>query len=122
MENLRIGMNRRLFMGLFDYEGHFAVYAKGAYYQKHIDALKGQGNRILSQVLYLNPDWKKDDAGELILYSEAGDYPIQTISPHLGTLVLFLSEKFPHEVLQAHRTRYSLTGWFRVNEHLLQKG
>ncbi|MBV1883381.1 MAG: 2OG-Fe(II) oxygenase [Pseudomonadales bacterium] len=33
----------------------------------------------------------------------------------LGTLVLFLSETFPHEVLKSQRQRLSLTGWFRVN-------
>jgi SM-20-related protein len=37
------------------------------------------------------------------------------VIPQLNTLVLFLSERFPHEVLPAKRVRYSLTGWFRVN-------
>ncbi|MBL4801253.1 MAG: 2OG-Fe(II) oxygenase [Emcibacter sp.] len=115
MENLRQGLNQRLFMGLFDYEGHFSIYAKGANYQKHLDALKGRSNRVLSQILYLNTDWQKADAGELILYSEDGAKPLQTTLPELGTLVLFLSDKFPHEVIKARRSRYSLTGWFRVN-------
>lgn len=30
-----------------------------------------------------------------------------------GTLVLFDSVQVPHQVLAAHRTRWSLTGWFR---------
>jgi SM-20-related protein len=35
--------------------------------------------------------------------------------PQGGTLAVFLSEEFPHEVLAANRTRYSIAGWFRVN-------
>jgi len=30
-------------------------------------------------------------------------------------LVVFLSEEFPHEVLKAKRSRFSVAGWFRVN-------
>jgi len=114
-ENLRRGLNQRLFQGLFDFEGHFSMYPEGAYYQKHIDTLTGNNNRVLSLVLYLNTNWDQADAGELLLYPEAGDQPIQTIMPKFGTLVLFLSEQFPHEVLKAHRPRFSLAGWFRVN-------
>ena len=114
-ENLRRGLNQRLFQGLFDFEGHFSMYPEGAYYQKHIDTLTGNNNRVLSLVLYLNTNWDQADAGELLLYPEAGDQPIQTIMPKFGTLVLFLSEQFPHEVLKAHRPRFSLAGWFRMN-------
>jgi SM-20-related protein len=38
--------------------------------------------------------------------------------PTYGTLVVFLSDEFPHEVLKAHRDRYSIAGWFRVNTTL----
>ncbi|HEY0894044.1 MAG TPA: 2OG-Fe(II) oxygenase, partial [Cellvibrio sp.] len=38
MDKLRLGINQRLFLGLFDYESHYAVYAPGAFYQKHRDA------------------------------------------------------------------------------------
>jgi SM-20-related protein len=40
MEVLRKAMNKRLFMGLFDYEANFAHYPPGAFYKKHLDALK----------------------------------------------------------------------------------
>jgi SM-20-related protein len=114
-ENLRRGLNERLFQGLFDFEGHFSMFPEGAYYQKHIDALTGNSNRVVSLVLYLNTNWDESDAGELLLYPRVGNQPIQTIIPKFGTLVLFLSEEFPHEVLKAHRPRFSLAGWFRVN-------
>lgn len=35
--------------------------------------------------------------------------------PRAGTLVVFLSEDMPHEVLETQRERYSIAGWFRVN-------
>ncbi len=117
MDSLRQGLNQRLFMGLFDYESHFAVYQSGQFYQKHIDALKGRSNRVLSTVLYLNQNWTETDAGELLLYTPEGDQVIDKVSPTFGTLAIFLSEDFPHEVLPANRERYSIAGWFRVNNN-----
>ncbi|MCW5585246.1 MAG: hypothetical protein KIS75_03875 [Chromatiales bacterium] len=35
MEQLRQGINRRLFLGLFDYEAHYARYSPGAFYRRH---------------------------------------------------------------------------------------
>lgn len=115
MENLRQGLNRRLFLGLLDYESHFAIYAKGDYYKKHVDAFVGRKNRVLTTVLYLNPQWSPEDGGELLIYPPQGDHAIETVLPTYGKLVVFLSERFPHEVVAANRPRYSIAGWFRVN-------
>ncbi len=68
MAEFRLAINRRLFMGLFDYESHYAFYAPGAFYKKHFDAFKGQSNRVLTTVLYLNPDWQAEDGGQLLIY------------------------------------------------------
>lgn len=119
MELVRVGLNRRLFMGLFDYECHYASYAPGAFYKKHLDAFKNplnpaQPNRILSTVLYLNPEWRAGDGGELLLYDEADTHLLETVAPEYGKLVIFLSDRFPHEVLVANRERQSIAGWFRT--------
>jgi len=37
------------------------------------------------------------------------------VTPSYGTLVTFLSEEMPHEVLVSKRDRYAIAGWFRVN-------
>ena len=109
-------LNRSLLLGLFSFESHFAHYAPGAFYKTHVDAFKGQANRVLSVVLYLNPVWGACDGGEMVLYSETEPRTVlRKISPHAGTLVVFLSEDFPHEVLPAQRDRYSIAGWYRVN-------
>jgi SM-20-related protein len=40
------------------------------------------------------------------------------VLPSFGTIVVFLSEEFPHEVLPAKRDRYSIAGWFRLNNSI----
>ena len=111
-------LNRRLFLGLFSFESHFAHYRPGDFYKKHLDAFKGQANRILSMVVYLNPGWQPDDGGELVIYGEGIVEEGLRVTPAFGTVVVFLSEDFPHEVLSAERDRYSIAGWFRVNTSL----
>ncbi|GAB3097270.1 2OG-Fe(II) oxygenase [Pseudomaricurvus hydrocarbonicus] len=112
---LQTYLNRRLFLGLFSFESHFAHYGPGDFYKRHVDAFRGDANRILSMVVYLNPEWRPEYGGELVLYSDDQDDQGQKITPTLGTIVVFLSEEFPHEVLPAQNDRYSIAGWFRVN-------
>jgi len=113
MEELRRGLNAALFLGLFDYECHYAIYGAGAGYAKHSDVLNGARNRILSTVLYLNEGWQEGDGGQLRLFDRAGEGVLATIQPVFGTMVIFLSEVFPHQVLTATRQRHSIAGWFR---------
>jgi len=112
---MQIFINRRLFLGLFSFESHFSHYAIGDFYQRHVDAFKGETNRILSIVVYLSPNWNEGDGGELVLYESANDLEGLKINPVFGTVVVFLSEDFPHEVLVTTKNRYSIAGWFRVN-------
>ena len=114
MESLRAELNSRLFLGLFAYECHYARYLPGAVYRKHVDAFAGGNNRVLSTVLYLNADWRQEEGGELLLYESSGEAPIAAVLPQYNRLVLFLSERFPHEVKPATRVRHSVAGWFRV--------
>ena len=113
MEELRIGLNQRLFLGLLDYECHYSIYGVGAHYDRHLDTLSGQKNRLLSTVVYLNDEWAPADGGELLLYRAGNPGAIARILPKPGLLVLFLSEEFPHEVLAAKKPRHSIAGWFR---------
>ncbi|MFW1678615.1 2OG-Fe(II) oxygenase [Pontibacter sp. JAM-7] len=114
-EQLRCFLNQRLFMGLFSFESHFAYYQPGDFYKKHFDAFRGQSNRVLSVVTYLNRGWEPGQGGELIIYAEDNHSELIKVQPAFGTLVLFLSEHFPHEVLPACRERYSIAGWYRIN-------
>ena len=123
MDSLRGELNRRLYLGLRDYEAHYAHYAPGAFYRRHRDAfaqvradvgtLKGINSpqRILTSVFYLNTN---ERGGELVLFSNGRDErELVRIAPVAGTAAFFLSAEFPHEVLPAQSDRYSIAGWFR---------
>ena len=114
MEEIRLEANRHFFLGLFEYEAHFAKYEKGDFYQKHLDCFKGNENRRLTTVFYMNESWSEEDAGELVVY-DLNDNEIATIPPRSGRLFVFLSEQFPHEVLPTNAERFSIAGWFRIN-------
>lgn len=114
MDELRHEFNRELFLGLFDYECHLAHYPKGAFYKKHLDAFKGRSNRVLTTVFYLNPEWQETDGGQLVIYGDKGQV-LETVLPKQGRLVVFLSDRFVHEVQRSERDRFSITGWFRIN-------
>jgi len=110
MEALRSGLNRELMLGLATLEAHFAMYAPGTRYARHRDRFRDNDARVLSSVFYLNDDWQESDGGALRLYLKDRHLDIY---PSAGTLVLFLSADFEHEVLPATRDRLSVAGWFR---------
>ena len=115
LEQLRLALNRVLFLGAFDLELHFAHYPIGAYYSKHLDRHARTQTRVVSCILYLNQDWNIEDGGQLRLYFPPGNAkPYVDISPHGGTLVTFLSGDFYHEVLPTQQPRLSITGWMRT--------
>ncbi len=118
MESLRLAMNQRLFLGLFEYESHFSLYDPGAFYATHKDSFRGASNRILSTVAYLNSGWAFDNGGLLRIFDEHNDTLLAEILPEAGTLVVFLSEVIPHEVTRTERVRRSIAGWFRCNNNL----
>ncbi|MBD1549989.1 2OG-Fe(II) oxygenase [Pseudomonas typographi] len=112
MESLREALNRGLFLGLEDFECHFALYPPGAFYTRHLDRFRDDDRRMVSVVVYLNPAWLPGDGGQLRLYLGAQGTPYD-VTPTGGCLVVFLAGEVPHEVLPAQRERLSLTGWFR---------
>lgn len=120
MDDLRQALNRACYLGLAEYEAHYACYGAGSFYRRHVDRHAGtpdggRGQRVISTVCYLNePGWPADAGGELLLYPEAGG-PLR-VPPEGGTLVLFRSETIPHEVLAAQRERLSIAGWMRTRD------
>ena len=115
LEILRLALNQRFFLGLFDYEGHFAIYPEGAFYKAHLDRHAGTRDRIVTVIVYLNADWQPGDGGELKLWTtpQGRDGGFELIEPRMGTLVCFMAEDIWHEVLPATKQRMSITGWFR---------
>jgi SM-20-related protein len=120
MDGVRLALNRRLYLGLSSYEAHYAHYAPGAFYQRHLDVFQASAQaaaagprRVLSTVFYLNDAWCDADGGELLLWAD-DDRELARIPPRAGTAVFFLSDAIPHEVRPARVDRYSIAGWFRT--------
>ena len=109
VRELKDYLNQTCYLGLKDFEVHFAIYPENTFYKKHRDRFHKNAHRVLSFVLYLNEGWHQGDGGELAIYPE-GDDPEIIVNPLPGRLVLFRSELL-HEVLLAHKPRYSITGW-----------
>lgn len=118
LEKLRLALNRKFYLGLFGFEGHFAIYPEGAFYKAHLDRHAGTRDRIVTVILYLNPGWSPGDGGELKIWTTPGerDGAYELIEPRMATLVCFTAGDFWHEVLPAMKTRMSITGWFRRRE------
>ncbi len=109
-EALRAELAQGLRLALPRTELQFSRYeAPGARYVRHRDAFRGGGNRLLTAVYYLNPDWRPEHGGCLRLFGPGG---AQDLEPHLDRLVVFLSEDLEHEVLPVRDPRLALTAWF----------
>ena len=114
LEVVRLAANRALQLGLFELEGHYAIYAAGRGYARHLDRFRDDDTRVLSIILYLNDRWRTDEGGALRLHLPDGAWV--DVMPQGGTLAAFLSDRFAHEVLPATRQRLSIAGWFRRRE------
>lgn len=108
---LKQALNRELYLGLKDFEGHYASYPRGGFYARHRDSFHRDEARCVSVIIYLNPLWKTKDGGQLRVYTPGHD---TDIAPLAGTLVCFLSHELEHEVLLSHKNRLSFSGWFKT--------
>jgi len=102
----------------------YAYYPTGGFYRRHRDAVKGSASwlREYSILLYLNEEeYDPDvDGGCLRVHFDsggdflpAGEAPIfQDVDAYGGTLVIFESNRFPHEVLDTVAERFAVVGWY----------
>lgn len=105
-------LNQTLFLGLAEFETHFAAYQPGAYYKKHVDQFAAKKTRKISCVYYLNEHWNHEFGGELKLY-DTQDNLIQHVVPQGNRFICFNSE-LPHEVCLTNQPRYSIAGWMKT--------
>lgn len=113
IEILKDNLNETCYLGLKDFETHFAIYPENTFYKKHVDRFQQNAHRVISFVLYLNENWQEGHGGELALYV---NNKTEKIQPLAGRLLLFRSE-LEHEVLMSYKTRYSITGWI-LDKHM----
>lgn len=113
LKDLQHEFNQRLYLGIQDFECHLAKYPVGSFYKKHVDRFEKDTSRSISFIFYLHQSWEAADGGELVLYNKDGEI-LKTILPEPGSMIIFLSEEFPHEVKVCSRERRSLTGWMHT--------
>jgi SM-20-related protein len=112
MDSLMSLINKELFLGLKQFEGHFARYDKGGFYKKHLDQFVGNNERLISVITYLNGPI---EGGELRIYSRDNPNQVEIdLSPRPGSLVCFLSSQIYHAVLPTMSERLSIAGWLRT--------
>lgn len=119
MHELSENFRNQLFLPIVSYEGHLARYSTGGFYKPHLDRHNKTRSREISIITYLNKDWQEEDGGQLPLYTDtekgtAGPYI--DVFPQAGTVVIFRSASFWHEVMPSKKSRLSLTGWLRGRE------
>ena len=112
INHVMTALNRAFFLGLCQFETHFARYNPGDFYRKHVDQFKHTTERRISCVYYMNTQWESADAGELQLYDKANQ-PLTTVAPLGNRFVCFHSD-LPHEVYPTQQIRYSATGWLKT--------
>lgn len=112
-EQLRSELSYELRLGLQRFSVQAARYGAGAGYKRHLDAFRGDPSRILTAIVYLNPDWQPADGGQLRAWVPEGPVDVE---PQLGRLLLFRSDAVPHAVLPAHAPRFAVTAWYRGAE------
>lgn len=134
IETLRREINRALYLGLFEFEAHLTVYPPGAYYRRHLDRFRTAPQRTVSAILYLNRHWTPEDGGQLRIElgpdgrgtgeeesaddgrDDAEGGATVDVVPRGGTLAIFHSARFWHQVLPAERERMSITGWLKTRQ------
>lgn len=110
MDRLMQALNRKLYLGIRKFDGHYAVYPTGGFYRRHLDRFRGDPSRVVSFILYLNSNWQDLDGGRLRIYRQSTGH--LDVDPVGGTMVCFLSGESEHEVLVSQQDRFSFSGWF----------
>jgi len=105
-------LNLTCYSGITGYEFHYAYYAEGSSYKRHLDQFKDDKKRAFSMIMYLNVDWIEGDGGQLRIFHENST---QLISPKNGICVFFKSSELEHEVLLNFKPRLSITGWLKTD-------
>ena len=82
----------------------------GGCFPWHYDNPGAPSKRALTCILYLNPEWKLGDGGELRLQPFCG--AAATVAPRHNRLAIFYSDRTLHRVMPSYADkRYAMTVW-----------
>jgi 2OG-Fe(II) oxygenase superfamily len=82
----------------------------GGCFPIHVDSDPSVDKRVVTAILYLNENWRKEHGGELRLYPFPLKSPVD-IDPVDGRLVLLSSTEMYHRVMPSRASRYAITLW-----------
>jgi len=85
----------------------------GGSFPWHFDNPGPPNQRILTCVIYLNPNWKEGDGGEIVLCPFLS--PKIVIPPLHGRAVFFVSDRILHRVMPSKTRRVCFTMWCNGN-------
>eukprot|EP00873_Tetraselmis_striata_P025191 jgi/Tetstr1/445455/TSEL_033234.t1 len=87
-------------------------------YVRHVDnANNANRTRVLTTIVYLNPDWEEAHGGQLRLHAKGGGY--HDIAPRHDRLAMFWSDfRTPHEVLPTLADRFAVSFWYHNGQTL----
>ncbi|MFT3738816.1 MAG: 2OG-Fe(II) oxygenase [Breznakibacter sp.] len=103
-------LNQTCYAGINHSEFHMAHYGPGAFYKRHVDQFRKNGDRRFTVIVYLNLNWQPLDGGQLMVYPPDGPHEVV---PKAGRLVFFESGVLEHEVMLSKNSRWSFTGWLK---------
>ena len=85
-------------------------HGNGGCFPLHFDGDPSLDDRVITAVLYLNPDWSESDGGHLQLVP----FPARPVdvAPRFDRLVLFASHDTLHRALPSQNVRFCVTLWF----------
>jgi Rps23 Pro-64 3,4-dihydroxylase Tpa1-like proline 4-hydroxylase len=86
-----------------------------AHFCRHVDNNIGSASddgRRITIIYYLNPNWKQEDGGTLLLYP--GPNKVRSVAPLANRLVMFFCN-IEHEVRPTFADRYAVSLWLCKN-------
>jgi len=86
----------------------------GGCFPMHYDNAGPPNRRKLTCLVYLNPEWKEKDGGQLVLYPWLSSE--SCVAPLHGRIVLFRSDTVCHRVLPCHARRFCITVWLEADD------
>jgi hypothetical protein len=85
----------------------------------HHDTDATLDTRRLTALFYLNPDWRAEHGGQLVLYPFPGKHVV--IEPRNDRLVLFSAPDMLHRVLPSSAERVCFTMWLFARDEMRKK-
>ncbi|CAE8630665.1 unnamed protein product [Polarella glacialis] len=82
---------------------------RGGCFPAHYDNAGRPSRRAVTCVVYLNPDWRQGDGGELVLHPFLRKEVV--VAPAMGRAALFRSDRILHSVRPAVAERFCFTIW-----------